>query len=467
MAQTFTYMTPSDAAWLHMDRPTNLMMITAIMWFDAQLPFERYVDIVRERFVEPYPRMRRRVVEPAIGVGPPRWEDDPSFDLSMHVLRTALPAPGGRAELQAMVSDLMSTPLDRDRPLWQFHVVEGFVGGGAVIVRIHHCVADGISLARVLLAMADDAGDVSSFIAPKAPPRPGAFYRPALKAMKATVKAGSNLWHEGVELLSSPLKIQALGKLGTDVAASAARLLTLSPDPPTALRGELGVRKVVAWSDPIPLPEVKQSCKRLGCTINDILLTAISGALRRYLTERGGLVADVRAFVPVNLRPLDKPVPRELGNKFSLAVLPLPVAKPTPVLRMAALKREMDAIKASQQPAVAYGVLNAMGMTPKSVETSVLKFFGQKASAVMTNVPGPRTAVYIAGAKIEGFQFWVPMSAGVGLGVSIFSYNGQVNVGVASDAGLVSDPEALVAAYHDELKALQGIDPTALHSITD
>ncbi|TNF28654.1 MAG: wax ester/triacylglycerol synthase family O-acyltransferase [Deltaproteobacteria bacterium] len=459
MTRPPTRMTPTDAAWLHMDRPESLMMITALLWFDGPVPYDVVLGLVSERLVAVYPRFSRRIREAPLELGPPRWEDDPQFDVARHVVPGRLTAPGGKAELESFCAEMMAVPLDRSRSPWQLHVIEGYDGGRAtvLVVRIHHCVADGISLARVLLAMADDAGLDPHVVHVPQEPHTDRFHRPRLSPMRATWKLGETLWHEGVELSTHPARLLELARLGTDVAAAATHLLGLSPDPDTALRGPLGVQKRVAWSDPMPLPRIKAACKDLGCTLNDVLLAAIAGALRRYLQQRGSLVADVRAFVPVNLRPLDQPVPADLGNHFSLAVLPLPVGQETPAARLGALRREMDRIKQSQEPAVAFGILNAVGLTPTRVEQAVLRYFGTKGSAVMTNVPGPKAPIMLGGHKIAGFLFWVPMSAGVGLGVSIFSYAGQVTVGVASDAGLVPDPEAIVAAYPDELAALEAL----------
>lgn len=459
MSRPPTFMTAADAVWLHMDRPESRMMITALLVFEEAVAPEEIAALIGERLVAVYPRFSRRIREPRLGIGPPRWEDDPDFDLRNHIVTTPLAARAGQRQLEALVGALMSAPLPAGRSPWQLHVVTGVDGGArtALVVRIHHVVADGISLARVILAMADDAPDAATAVAPAPPTTPAPFYRPALEAMRATWRAGETVWHEGVELAAHPDKLAALGRKGTDVAAAAAHLLTLPPDPPTALRGDLGATKRAAWCAPQPLAPLKATCRALGCTLNDALLAAMAGALRRYLSDRGAAPVDVRAFVPVNLRPLDRPVPAELGNHFSLVVLPLPVGVGTAEGRIAALKRSMDAIKASAEPAVAFGILNAMGMTPPRVERALLRFFGSKASAVMTNVPGPREPVRLGGRTVASVLFWVPMSAGVGLGVSILSYAGQVIVGVASDAGLVPDPEALAAAWGDEVEALHAL----------
>jgi WS/DGAT/MGAT family acyltransferase len=247
--------------------------------------------------------------------------------------------------------------------------------------------------------------------------------------------------------------VRAAG-LGLEAAATLARVTLMPPDPQTALKGPLGVMKRAVWSEPIPLADVKAAGARVGGTINDVLVTAAAGALRRYLAGRGEDVdgLDVRATVPVNLRPLDEA--HRLGNQFGIVFLALPLGVEEPADRLAEVKRRMDELKSSLQPAVAFGVLSAVGYLPVPMQPLPIQFFGSKASLVLTNVPGPRERLYLAGEPLQRAMFWVPQSARMGLGISILSYAGEVMVGVASDAGLVPDPGTIVAGFQTELEAL-------------
>lgn len=178
------------------------------------------------------------------------------------------------------------------------------------------------------------------------------------------------------------------------------------------------------------------------------------GALRRYLEERGGPAENLCAFIPVNLRPLDAPIPRELGNRFGLVFLDLPVKETEPRQRLRTLKQRMDALKRSPEAALTFVILRLMGLAPAAVQRAVVDALARKGTLVVTNVPGPRHPVYLAGTKLAGLMFWVPQTARVGLGVSILSYAGEVTVGVSVDAGLVPDPHRLLIAFQDELEAL-------------
>ena len=450
-------MTSADAAWLHMDRPTNLMVVNSVLWFDEPLDLERGRRIIEERLVERYPRFRRRVVEPSLGIGTPSWEDDPNFDIERHMHRIALPPPGDAGALQELVGDLMGAPLDRSKPLWDIYVVEGFGSGTALVSRMHHCIADGIALARVLLSLTDEQPDAG--IAPAESPAPAGG---ALGAIAGPAAAGADLAraaiHEGFELAGHPRsEAESLAGRAVDDARALAKLLLTLPDERTILKGELGGVQRVAWSERIPLADVKRVGRQTHSTVNDVLVAAMTGALHRYLTSRGTPADEIRAMVPFNLRPLDQPLPRELGNRFGLVYLPLPVGLEDAEKRLAEVHRRMDAIKHSPEGPISYAILGAIGRTPVGVEKRLIDLFAPKVSAVMTNVPGPRRPVYFAGTRVAGVLGWVPASGGISTGVSIFSYDGGVVVGVRTNARLVPDPQTIIDAFADEFTELERV----------
>jgi WS/DGAT/MGAT family acyltransferase len=428
-----------------MEHPTNLMMISGIFMFDDPLELNDLYDVIEKRLLE-FRRFRQKVVQPPLKFLPPRWVDDPHFDIDSHIHRVALPEPGDQAALQQLTNDLMSTPLDFSKPLWQIHLVENFGDGCALICRLHHCIADGIALMRVLLSLTD-AAESGTDVA-------GSGTVPPVKTGYSGASPSGDLVHEGLEVLTNPEKRQAALRIGAEGAISLANLLLLPPDPPTPLKGALGVQKRCAWSLPIPLADVKAIGEVTDSTVNDVLLTAVSGALGRYLRSRGESVGglDIRAVVPVNLRPVDGPI--KLGNAFGLVFLPLPIGIDDPLDRLRELKRRMDGIKSTPEALVTFGILNATGAAGPQIEEIVVSIFEKKATTVMTNVPGPREVRYFAGKPIKGLMFWVPQSGRLGLGVSILSYAGDVLVGIASDAGLTPDPESIVEATHVEFDGL-------------
>ncbi|HEX6384165.1 MAG TPA: WS/DGAT domain-containing protein, partial [Anaerolineae bacterium] len=336
----------------------------------------------------------------------------------------------------------------------------------AVMTRLHHCIADGIALVYVLLSITDLAPDAPlsqpEVKQEKEPggglPGPlGALFKQATAAAGTARKVTTRLVSEGLETLVNPTHALELALQGTDSAVATSRLVLRSPDPKTIFKGPLGVAKRVTWSRPLPLAHIKAIKNVTGGTVNDVLVSVMTGALQRYLLGRGENVEGLnfRAAIPVNLR-----TPEEmgtLGNKFGLVFLSLPVGIADPLERLAEVRRRMNALKHSQEAIVAFGILNAIGMTPNDVQATIVKMFGAKATAVLTNVPGPTIPLYLAGSEISGFMFWVPQSGRVGLGISILSYAGRVFLGVVTDKGLVPDPDTIIDGCYEEYEALMAL----------
>ena len=455
----------ADAAWLHMDRPTNLMVINSVLLFEAPVDWERVKQIIQLRLVDRYPRFRQRVVESRVPLRPPKWEDDPDFALEHHTHHRALPAPGDRAALQELVSDLMTMPLDRNRPLWQAYMVDGFGQGAAMIIRMHHCIADGIVLSRVMLSLTDSEPDAGvEGPAEGARSRPGAsgllddLTSSATSLIAGAGRGGAIALKQGAAIATSPSHAASVaGAIGRD-AATVVRLLLTPADAASAIKGDPGVSRRVAWSGALSLTQIQHVAHAHRATVNDVLLAAVSGGLRHYLQDRGSPVSEIQAMVPVNLRPLDQPVPRNLGNKFGLVFLPLPVGTTGSYRRLVEVHKRMQEIKQSRDGAVSYGFLSVMGLTPEPIERRVVDALTAKGTAVMTNVPGPREPVYLAGTPVRTVLVWAPTSGHIAMSVSIFSYRGEVTVGLMTDAALVPDPEQIVTRLEQELQTLAALD---------
>jgi len=440
-----------DAAWLRMDAPTNLMTITAVLVLEDPMDVASLKRIVEERFLG-FTRFRQRVDDPD---GTPSWELDPHFDLDQHVRRAALPGAAGEAELKERVSALMSVPLDRSKPLWHMELIEDYQGGSAFIVRIHHAIGDGMALVQVLLSLTDEHFDPDRF--PDTEDSGGllpSVVRGAASAMTGVAKAGAHLLEEGVRSLTDPSHALTRAKQGMSLGAALSKVTLLERDCDSAFRGELGVAQKATWSAPVDLVTVKRIGHALDAKVNDVLLGAVAGALRHYFAahDRPTDGATVRSLIPVNLRPPEEAF--ELGNSFGLVYLDLPVGTDDRVERVLAVKAQMDEIKASAEAATVFGLLQAAGYLPIELEEVAVRFFGRKASAVMTNVPGPQEQLHIGGARLQTIMPWVPRAARIGLGVSVFSYNGEVRLGVACDAGLVPDPDTIIDGFEAEVEQL-------------
>jgi diacylglycerol O-acyltransferase len=458
-------MSAIDAAWLRMDRPTNLTVITSVLWFARPPDWDAVRGLLRERLLGPFPRFSQRVLEPRIPLGMPRWEEDPGFDLSRHVHRYTLPAPGDQATLEAFVAALQSTPLDRDKPLWSAHLVDGFGDGAAIVWRIQHCIVDGVSLARVLQSLGDHAPEVG--FAPDVkrhrPPLPriADYGAPVVIAGRTLAAATAR---ETRHAVAHPGKILR-GRLARVDTRSLAKIARTGPDTTTVLRGPLGAPQRTTWTTPMSVGDIKQIGRPTGATVNDVMLAALAGALRDYLTARGSLVDEIRAYMPFNLRPSDEPIPRELGNLFGLVFLTLPVGVPARRERLARVQRRMTEIKRSGEGRVAFDGMCAIGLSPRPSQRLSIDFFSAKATVVVSNMAGPDKPIRLAGASVKGMFIMAPRSGSVGLGVTIFSYNGRVTIAVNADAGLVTQPEELLRGFVAELRALRRLASAPSHDV--
>jgi WS/DGAT/MGAT family acyltransferase len=440
-----------DAAWLRMDDPTNLMTITAVLVLDDPMDVGTLKEVIEERLLG-FTRFRQRVRDPE---GSPRWELDPHFDLDRHVRRAALPGAADQDELKARVSDLMSDPLDRSKPLWHMELIEDYLGGSAVIVRLHHCIGDGIALVQVLLSLTDEHFDPSRFPDTEhTGSRLTGIVQEAWNVVKGTASVGSRMVAEGTESLLNPSHALHRAKQGMSLGAALSKFAFLSTDSDTVFKGDLQVAQKATWSDPFDLTTVKRIGHAIDAKVNDVLLGAVAGALRHYLEAHDEPTDGVmmRALVPVNLRPLEQAF--ELGNHFGLVFLNLPVGVDNRLERVLGVKEQMDEIKGSAEAGAAFGILEVLGHFPIEMEEQAVRFFGQKASAVMTNVPGPQEQLHVKGRRLQNVMPWVPRAGHIGLGVSIFSYNGEVRLGIACDAHLVPDPDTIIEGFEIEFDRL-------------
>jgi WS/DGAT/MGAT family acyltransferase len=441
-----------DTAWLRMERATNLMMITSVMMFEESMNLDKLKRVVKQRFLA-YPRFRQKVVDTPAGAW---WEEDADFDLDWHVRLSALPGRGGKRELERYVSQQASTPLDKTKPLWQFHLIEKYDGGSALVTRIHHCYADGMALVQVMLSMTDTSREAKkgSDLSKAWLNGDGQQVAKRVGAIDRYMKLGGQVLEKGLDFYRDPGLATVVAKEGGEIARELAVALSLSDDPDTILRGRLGVSKRVAWAEPLALEEVKAIGRAFDCTVNDVLMASAAGALRGYMIDRGESVEGVtlRATVPVNLRPLEHA--KKLGNHFGLVFLELPVGEDNPVRRLERVADCMRQLKTSRQAIVSYGLLAALGMAPAALQRTFLELFSRKATAVATNVPGPQMPLYLAGCTVSDMMFWVPQTGSIGVGISILSYNGEVHFGLIGDAKLVPDPDAIIQRFRPEFEKL-------------
>lgn len=417
---------PVDDVWLAMDQPDNLMVVEGLMVVDGELDRDTYVRLLRERMLDRFPRFRQRARHAWLPWPGQWWEDDPGFDLERHVREVRLPAPGDDAALEEHVASCLSRALDRQHPPWEVHLVQGYAGGTAIYTRLHHALADGTALLRVVLSLADEE------LTPEAGDRPG-----PLDVAWRTVRALPGT----TRLVTAPVVAQHL-------------LLARRPSSPLSVPPHHGKRAV--WAPSIDVADLRELRRATGTTVTDVVMSALAGSLRRWLLAHGTdpMIDDLPTMVPVDLRGSAALRPDDLGNQFALVLLDLPVGVDSALGRLDETAARMRAIKDSPEAWLTYGLLEGMGVLHPRLRVHATDFFARKATGVTTSVRGPDQPLHVAGLPVTRMWAWAPMSADQSLSTSIVGYAGRIHVGFKVDTSAVPDPHALVDGLQAELTEL-------------
>jgi diacylglycerol O-acyltransferase len=453
-------LTSIDASFLHQEGPCSHMHIGGVLTFDGPPPrFEDFLDHIRSR-LHLVPRYRQKLAMPPLESGHPVWIDDPNFNLEFHVRHTALPAPGSESQLLQMVARIHSQPLDRSKPLWENWLVEGLEGGRfAIISKTHHALVDGVSgvdLATVLFdAEPNPAGRPAAELEPWQPePEPSAAEL-VLAGVRGMAGAAASL---AVKALSSATAGpgETLARL-RDALEGVGEIVwaALNPAPETPLNVEIGPHRrylVVRQR----LEDYKLVKNALGGTVNDVVLTVVSGALAKWLRSRGirteGL--EMRALVPVSVRSQDEK--GTLGNRLTVMRGPLPVYIRDPVARLRFVKREMDGLKESKQAVGAATLAAVTDLSPPTIlaQASRLNFSTRLFNLIVTNIPGPQMPLYLLGHELRDLFPIAFLPRNHALAVAIMSYNGRVEYGLLADYDALPDLQVIVDAIDEALDEL-------------
>lgn len=445
-------MSALDAAFLDVEDAVSHMHIGSVGIFEGPAPDGPEAARMISGKLHLVPRYRQVVRGVPLGLGRRFWADDPCFDLDYHLRRTGLPAPGGEAELRSLVGRVMSTRLDRSRPLWEMWLAEGLPGGRwALISKIHHCMVDGVAGSDLLAALLDEERAPGGAEAPPWEPRP----------VPGDLSLAAGALRRG---LRSPLTaagaLPAPGDLAVRAREAALGLLRLSEllrgTAASSLNGPVGPHRRWAWARG-RLSEIKEVRAALGGTVNDVVLASIAGGFRALLIARGESTQRVlRTMVPVSVRSPGEH--GEYNNRVSAMFAALPVAEEDPVARLTAVTRQMRDLKQSHE-AVAGEVLTSLGgfappLLLSLAERLATRLPQQSVNTVTTNVPGPQRPLYAAGRRmLEAFPY-VPLGGHVRVGVAIFSYDGACSFGVTGDWDSAPDVEVLCEGIEASLGEL-------------
>jgi diacylglycerol O-acyltransferase len=460
-------LTSIDASFLHREGEVSHMHIGGVLLFEGPPPaFQDYLDHVRGR-LHLVPRYRQKLATPPLETGRPLWVDDPSFNLEYHVRHTALPAPGTEEQLFLLASRIASQQLDRSKPLWENWLVEGLEDGRfALIFKTHHAVVDGVSgvdLGTVLFDLEREpkaAGEDLEPWRPQAEPSPAEL---VVAGMRGMVNTTAGLLARAIGAATRPATSLALLK---DAAEGIGELVWagLNPAPETPLNVPIGPHRrfAVVRGQLADYKEVKDA---FGGTVNDVVLTVVSGGLARWLHSRGvrteGL--EMRALVPVSVRT--KAQQNTLGNQITVMRGPLPVYIEDPVARLRFVRHAMNGLKESKQAEGAATLAAVNNLAPPTVlaQASRLNFSTRLFNLIVTNIPGPQLPLYVLGRQLEDLFPVAFLPEDHALAVAIMSYNGGIDFGLLGDYDALPDIEIVSEGIADSLaellEAARGQDP--------
>ena len=457
---TYERLSAQDNGFLVAEHPNAPLHIAAVGIYDQSALASRDggVDIRRfKRFIEArlheIPRYRQKLAWVPIE-NRPVWIDDPHFNIDYHIRHAALPRPGGIDQLKSLAARITTRSLDRNRPLWELWVIEGLDGGRfATISKIHHCMIDGAAGADLAQVLNSPSPDIEIPEPRPFLPRPApsetellldAVQRFAGMPFRA-MRGLSALRSETAGLMAEfETRAKALGDLFS---------LAVKRSSETPLNGALGPHRRVDWLT-LPLDEVKKVRRVLGCTVNDVVLATVTGAVRHYLMRRGAnpRAIDFRVSAPVNMRK--EPEKGSMGNRVSAWILRLPIEVEDPLAWVKGITETTQELKNSQQALGVEMLMQAAEYAPAGLMALGARVASGPINMIVTNVPGPQFPLYTLGARMLEMQPLVPLLDGTGLGIALFSYDGKLHVGLNADYELVPDLGSFTALFAQAFMAL-------------
>jgi diacylglycerol O-acyltransferase len=460
-------LTSTDASFLHQEGPASHMHIGAVLLFEGPPPrFADYLEYVRGR-LHLVPRYRQKLATPPLETGRPLWVDDPNFNLEYHVRHTALPSPGTEEQLFLLASRIDSQPLDRSKPLWESWLVEGLQDGRfALIFKNHHALVDGVSgvdLATVLFDLSPEPTPADPGLEPWQPKREPSPAELVVAGVRGLVNTTLDIVTRTLAAATRPGT--SLGLL-RDAAEGIGEIVWagLNPAPETPLNVEIGPHRrfAVVRQQLADYKEIKDS---LGGTVNDVVLTVVSGALADWLHSRGVRTAglELRALVPVSVRT--DAHDGTLGNHLTAMRAPLPVYIDDPVARLRFVTKAMVGLKESKQAVGAATLTAVNSLAPPTIlaQASRLNFSTRLFNLIVTNIPGPQVPLYVLGRKLDDVFPLAFLPNDHALAVAIMSYNGAIDYGLLGDYDALPDIEVIAdgiaAATAELLKAARGKRP--------
>jgi len=451
--------------WLEIEQPNNLSVLTGLIELSAPIHLKTLHSLVERRLLH-VNSFLERVVEDQEHKKNYYWVKDDHFDIRTHIQMVRLKNPNDIKSLHEMMTDIMSVPLDMNKPLWQFFLVDKYQSGCAIITKTHQALMDRVDLIRVLTSLSDSVDGNRPKKCPQLDPYPKSqwkrFSESLFQQTKTCIdyssKAASTLMTSIMQPLTNPFylieKIRLAMGTTADRISETGKLLFMNSDSDSILKGNLGKIKQYAWSREFPLKDIHYLAKATNSTVNVIYISTLTGAIKQYLKYRKNPVdyREIRAITPVDTR-------MNTGGysgivRFGLIPFDLPVHIDDPLLRITEIKRRIQNIDLLPDAVSVFGFLIHLGMSMQTFTQKIAIPFSQKSSLLMTNTQGPKRTLFINNIPVSNIMFWLPRIGHIGLGTTILSYDQNVRLGMACDNNQISDPKAFIEAFELQLTRL-------------
>jgi diacylglycerol O-acyltransferase / wax synthase len=447
-----------DASFLHLEDDSAHMHVASVIVFEGDAP--QYVELLDhlERRLHLVPRYRQRLAFVPLSQGRPRWVDDPHLNVRYHLRHAGLPAPGDEEQLRDLAGRVFAQPLDRDKPLWELWLVDGLEGDRwALLAKTHHALVDGISGVDIVTVLFDTSPE------PAVPADPGGHWLPRPLPTQAQL-LGEALVERATVPAEAARSVRALFRAPRRIAREAVNTAAglgamawagLNPAPSSPYNKPIGPHRRFTWVR-ANLVDVKAIKDELGGTVNDVVLTAVAGALGRHLRRRGVSTEslELKAMVPVSVRSSEDA--SDLGNQVAAMMAPLPVWCQDPVARQQIVRQSMEHVKQSGQAVGAQALTELSGFAPPTIMGQAARLMSRQRffNLVITNVPGPQIPLYLLGRRaLDPFPL-VPLAKNQGLGIAIMSYDGRMDFGLVGDYDVMHDLDDLALDLHESLAEL-------------
>lgn len=444
-----------DAVWLQIEQASGPMLVVGLMITQTHVDRQQLESQLKACLL-PLPRFGQRVLHDRVGAV---WETCP-VDMQQHLVSTTLPPGAQREALGALIGTLAASPLDPGSPLWQFHLVEDYQGGSALIARIHQGLADAIAITGLLRSLAtpheDSTGSADTGL------RPDGFfdqlYAPLTRAVIDGIKLSGAFWGKYWSLIFNPQRVFDYACASTALALEIGKLNSLPDDSATPLKGQASGRKRASWSAPLPFADVNAAAVAHRTTTDAVILATLAGAIHHCLgADATAPGSELRTLMPVNLR--NEESDDVLGNRSGLIPLELPIGLDTPEARLLETDRRIRSFNDAYEAQRALGLFSLMGQTPRAVQLQALKLLASKTSALLYRVPAAPDTRTLCGARIIEEMYWSPAPGDLGVTISIVNQDESCQVGVLADVAMLPEPAAITDRLGVELALLAPARP--------